>query len=116
MVGCSEVSPQGKRAGAFAVVGIIAPGRDDPTRPADLLKVNEERNPLAGLGLTLGRGTSSPAVVVMVLRRSYCWLGLAYLKEVDETFWLHSHEDTYFSPTEHAHITVTSLFIICQLE
>lgn len=103
MVGRSEVPPQGEWAGAFAVVGVIAPGRDDPARPADLLKVNEEGNPLAGLGLTLGqetwRGTSSPAAVVVVLRRCYCRLGLAYVKEVDEagckmTFWLRSHEDS----------------------
>lgn len=88
VVGRSEVSPQGERAGAFAVVGVIAPGRDDPTRPADLLKVNEEGNPLAGLGLALRqetwRGTSSPAVVVVVLRRRYRRLGLAYVKKVVE--------------------------------
>lgn len=84
VVGRSEVSPQGERAGAFAVVCVVTPGRDDPARPADLLEVNEEGNPLAGLGVAVGqetwRGTSSPAAVVVELRFCCCRLGLSYGK------------------------------------
>lgn len=82
VVGRSEVSPQRERAGAFAVVGVISPGRDDPARPADLLKVNEEGYPLAGLGAAVGqeiwRCTSSPAAVVVELTCCCCRLGLSY--------------------------------------
>lgn len=54
VVGRSEVSSQRERAGTFAVVGVVTPGRDDPARPADLLKVNEEGDALAGLGAAVG--------------------------------------------------------------
>lgn len=81
VVGRSEVSPQGERAGAFAVVGVVSPGGDDPARPADLLKVDEEGDALAGLGAAVGqetwRRTSSPAAVLVELSRCSCWLGLS---------------------------------------
>lgn len=86
VVGRSEVSPQGERAGAFAVVGVVSPGGDDPARPADLLKVDEEGDALAGLGAAVGqetrRRTSSPAAVLMELSRCCCRLGLSCGKMV----------------------------------
>lgn len=50
VVGRPHVLAQGEGAGAFAVVGVVAPGRDDPARPADLLEVDVERQTLAGHG------------------------------------------------------------------
>lgn len=86
VVGRSEVSSQGERAGAFAVVGVVTPGRDDPAGPADLLEVNEEGNPAAGLGGAVGRGTrrctASPAVAVVELGCCRCRLGLSYGKRM----------------------------------
>lgn len=81
VVGGSEAPSQWERAGTLAVVGIVTPGRDDPARPADLLEVNKEWNPLAGLGGAVGqeswRCTSSPAAVLVVLRCCCCRLGLS---------------------------------------
>ena len=57
VVGGSEADPQRKWAGAFAVVGVVSTGRDDPARPADLIKVNKEWDPLAGLDAAVGRET-----------------------------------------------------------
>ncbi len=76
VVGRPEVSPERKWAGTFAMVGVVSSGRDDPAGPADLLKVNEEGNPLAGLGAAVGRETwrctSSPAAMVVELRCCCC--------------------------------------------
>lgn len=51
------------------MVGVVPAGRDDPAGPADLLKVDEEGNPLAGLGAAVGeetwRRTSSPVAVIV---------------------------------------------------
>lgn len=58
MVGGPHVLTQGEGAGAFAVVGVVAARRHDPTRPADLLKVDVE-----GLALAGRRGTVLLAVV-----------------------------------------------------
>lgn len=55
VVGGAEVPPQRERAGAFALVCIVTPGRDDPARPADLVEVDKEGNPPAGLGAAVGR-------------------------------------------------------------
>lgn len=46
VVGRPHVLTQGKRTGAFAVVGIVAARRHNPPRPADLLKVDVERQTL----------------------------------------------------------------------
>lgn len=46
VVGRPHVLAQGKRTGAFTVVGVVAAGRHDPPRPADLLKVDVERQTL----------------------------------------------------------------------
>lgn len=70
----SEVSPQWERTGAFAVVSVVSPGGDDPARPADLLKVNEEGNPLAGLGVAVreeARSSPSPPAAIAVAVMSY---------------------------------------------
>ena len=48
VVGGAHVLAQREGAGALAVVGIVAAGRHDPARPADLLEVHVERLPLAG--------------------------------------------------------------------
>ncbi len=53
VVGRPHVLTQREGAGAFAVVSVVAPGRHDPTRPADLLKVDVERKALAGEGHTV---------------------------------------------------------------
>lgn len=57
VVGRSQVAAQRERAGASAVVGVVAARGDDPPGPADLLEVHEERNPLAGLGPAVRRET-----------------------------------------------------------
>lgn len=54
VVGGSEVPPQRERAGALAVVGVVTAGGDDPAGPADLVEVDEEGHPVAGLGGSLG--------------------------------------------------------------
>lgn len=85
VVGGPQVSAQGERAGALAVVGVVTPGRDDPAGPADLLEVDEERNPLAGLGGAAGQEgwscASSPAAVLVVLGRCCYRLGLSCGKD-----------------------------------
>lgn len=48
MVGRPHVLTQGEGAGAFAVVSVVAAGRHDPARPANLLKIHVERKALAG--------------------------------------------------------------------
>lgn len=53
VVGWLHVLTQGEGAGAFAVVSVVAPGRDDPARPADLLEVDVEGQALAGQRHTL---------------------------------------------------------------
>lgn len=76
MVGGSEVPPQRERTRAGTVVSVVAPRGDDPAGPADLLKVNEERNPLAGLGLATGqelwRSPSGSAANVVELGSGCC--------------------------------------------
>lgn len=47
MVRGSHVLAQRKGTGPFAMVCIVATGRHDPSRPADLLKVNVEWQSLA---------------------------------------------------------------------
>lgn len=54
VVGGFEVSPQRERTRAGAVVSVVTAGGDDPAGPADLLEVNKEWNPLAGLGAVAG--------------------------------------------------------------
>lgn len=80
VVGGPQVATQGERAGASAVVGVVAAGRDDPAGPADLVKVDEERHPLAGLGFGVSGkplgGTAPPAGRIVKLRRSRRRLGL----------------------------------------
>lgn len=49
VVGWPHVLAQREGAGAFAVVGVVAPRRDDPPGPADLLEVHGQGVPLAGL-------------------------------------------------------------------
>lgn len=102
VVGRSEVSPQGERAGSFAVVGVVSSGRDDPAGPADLLKVNEKGNPLAGLGVSVGqqtwRCTTSPAAVMVVeLRCCCCRLDLSYGKKKMSILGWFSHKLLYIS-------------------
>lgn len=65
VVGGPEAHPQRERAGASAVVGVVPAGRDDPAGPADLIEVNKEGNPPAGLGAGRGirRSTPHPAEV-----------------------------------------------------
>lgn len=48
VVGRPHVLAQGEGAGASAVVRVVAPGRHDPARPADLLEVDIEGQTLAG--------------------------------------------------------------------
>jgi len=48
VVGRPHVLTQRELAGAFAVVRVVAPGRHDPARPADLLEVDVEGQTLAG--------------------------------------------------------------------
>lgn len=48
VVGWPHVLTQRERAGAFAVVSVVAPGRHDPARPANLLKVHIQGLALAG--------------------------------------------------------------------
>lgn len=82
MVGGSEVAPQRERAGAGAVVSVVTAGGDDPARPADLLEVNKERNPLAGLGVVTGpdiwRCTAGSAAAIVELGSGSCSLGSFY--------------------------------------
>lgn len=77
MVGGSEVPPQRERTRAGTVVSVVTPGGDDPAGPADLLEVNEERNPLAGLGLAVGqelrRSSSGSAANVVELGSGSGW-------------------------------------------
>lgn len=79
MVGGSEVAPQRERTGAGAVVSVVTTGGDDPARPADLLEVNKERNPLAGLGVVTGpyiwRCTAASATAVVELGSGFGSLG-----------------------------------------
>lgn len=79
MVGGFEVPPQRERTRAGAVVSVVTAGGDDPAGPADLLKVNEERNPLAGLGVAEGqelwRCASGPVAAVVELGGRSCSLG-----------------------------------------
>lgn len=79
MVGGSEVPPQRERTGAGAVVSVVTAGGDDPAGPADLLEVNEERNPLAGVGVAAGqepwRCASGSAAAAVELRGGSCSLG-----------------------------------------
>lgn len=76
VVGGSQAHPQREGAGASAVVGVVPAGRDDPARPADLIKVNKEGRPLAGLGTRAGGGvegcTPPPAEVGVRLQCSSC--------------------------------------------
>lgn len=81
MVCGSEAHSQREWAGTFAVVGVIPTGRDDPPGPADLIKVNEKGNTLAGLRAGLRRetgGSTSPSAALVAglrccsrLRSSY---------------------------------------------
>lgn len=79
VVGGSEVPPQRERTRAGTVVSIVTAGGDDPAGPADLLEVNEERNPLAGLGVAAGqhlwRCASGSAAAVVDLGSGSCSLG-----------------------------------------
>lgn len=80
VVGGPQVPPQREWAGASTVVGVVAAWRNDPAGPADLVKVDEERHPLAGLGFSVGGkprgGTAPPAGMIVKLRRSRHRLGL----------------------------------------
>lgn len=48
VVGRPHVLTQREGAGAFAVVSVVAAGRHNPARPADLLEVDVEGQALAG--------------------------------------------------------------------
>lgn len=61
MVGRPHVLTQREGAGPLAVIGVIAPGGHDPPRPADLLEVHIQRQPLAGIG---------PAIFHTVVQRA----------------------------------------------
>lgn len=76
VVGGPQVPPQRERTGAPAVVGVVAAGRDDPAGPADLVKVDEERHPLAGLGFAVGRkprGRAAPPAGRVVNLKDSRW-------------------------------------------
>lgn len=79
VVGGSEVAPQREGTGAGAVISVVTAGGDDPARPANLLKVNKERNPLAGLGVVtwpdIWRFTAGSAATIVELGSGSCSLG-----------------------------------------
>lgn len=64
VVGRSHVLAQREGAGAFTVVSIVATGRHNPARPADLLEIDVEGQALAGqrhtffLAVVQGAGTA----------------------------------------------------------
>lgn len=110
VVGGSEVPPQREGARAGAVVSVVAAGGDDPAGPADLLEVDEERNPLAGLGVTAGQeiwrcAPGSPATAVVELGSGSCSLG-SFCGEMRD-----SHHSRTVKPVTYFHIYVVIVIV-----
>lgn len=69
VVGGSDVPPKREGTRSGAVVSVVTTGGDDPAGPADLLKINKKRNPLAGRRVVvepnIWRCTAGPAAAVV---------------------------------------------------